>query len=172
MLLVNVWINPSLKYTWYMVIHMEIHMVRGNHTMRPSMVWFCRWVDFKQYQVWWVSETLNVLFWQFLTSLHMCKCMHFSFEPVSSSSISPLSSEALMSRASITSISMDSICLFMLSNLVWWQREGKWVDCENISLTTKYTSPGPIDVRHTHINSSRHKIVLLSVCACARMCVL
>lgn len=38
-------------------------------------------------------------------------------ESSSSSSISPLSSDARMSRASITSISMESICFFIASNL-------------------------------------------------------
>lgn len=54
-----------------------------------------------------------------------------SNSPVSSSSISPLSSDARMSRASITSISTDSICFFIASNLAW--HENTHTDPEHIS---------------------------------------
>ncbi|KAG7281410.1 hypothetical protein CRUP_029859 [Coryphaenoides rupestris] len=51
--------------------------------------------------------------WELRSCMSASRCSSFRFTAHSSSS------DALMSRASITSISIDSICLFTLSNLDW-----------------------------------------------------
>lgn len=61
----------------------------------------------------------------------LCPGSDVTNSPVSSSSISPLSSDARMSRASITSISIDSICFFIASNLAW--NANTHTDAEHIS---------------------------------------